>query len=264
MFHPVEIKARGFVFFLLGTILLGVGADSYSKADKYYDTAETALAVVTGIDVEEGFCLRADKQGNEACERYNPQVQFLTRDSRIINFSSHWGTRERTKYKVGDQFEVLYAPDNPQDVRLEVPLAIYRYPLVLVLLGSLGSLTGTYFLAQLALRRREIQGLIESGEQLVGRVIGVKVQNRPILATLLRGFGDDYLIEVEVSREQLPDVKLRCFSQPFSRNPTERLHGLEALPVYMDPLFPERYYVDISELPPAHALRDKQGRILPS
>lgn len=264
MFHPTEIKARGFVAFALGTVLLGLGADAYSKADNFFDSAESALAVVTGIDVEEGFCLRADKQGNEACERFHPRIQFLTKDSHIINFSSHWGTRERTKYKVGDQFEVLYAPENPQDVRLEAPLAIYRYPLVMVMLGLLGSLTGSYFLAQLVLRRREIAALIESGDALEGRVVGVTTQPRPLLACLLRGLGDDYFIEVEAFRPELPEAKRRFLSHPFSRNPQERLRGIESLPVYVDQLFPERYYVDTTDLPPPHALRDKQGRILPT
>lgn len=84
----------------------------------------------TGTIVE---LIEVDRPGETP--NYYPIIEFQTQTGEIIRFEGKTGVSENT-YRVGQQVDILYDPQFPQDARIDSWFELWLPPLVVILLGS--------------------------------------------------------------------------------------------------------------------------------
>ena len=80
---------------------------------------------------------------------FKPLVTFIARDGREVRFLSERGGSP-PRYRPGERVEVLYAPGDPQDARLEGASGLWSLPLLLPAIGA--TLLGTALLLRMVTR----------------------------------------------------------------------------------------------------------------
>ncbi|MFF4531582.1 DUF3592 domain-containing protein [Streptomyces sp. NPDC001407] len=137
----VAMIAIGALCLVIGLVFAGISV-------AFLTNAERARGTVVALDWQE------DRDGGSRQD--NPPVAYP-----VVEFTSANGARTRFQdsagsnppsYKVGEQVEVLYRPDAPEDARIKGFLSLWLLPLLFGGIGLIFTGIGTAF--ALASRRR--------------------------------------------------------------------------------------------------------------
>ncbi|MFI9307364.1 DUF3592 domain-containing protein [Streptomyces triculaminicus] len=140
-----------FGMFAVGALCLVAGLIFAGVSVSFLTDAQRARGTVVALDWREdhdGGSRTA--HGDDAPAAY-PVVEFTSADGTPRKFRDSAGSNPPS-YKVGEQVEVLYRPDAPEDARIKGFLSLWLAPLILGGIGLVFTGIGTGF--ALAARRR--------------------------------------------------------------------------------------------------------------
>lgn len=226
-----------FVFFIIGTLLLGVTGYLASRTLSFLNEAQRTTGLVTHNEIS----YSKDSDGNRSTSYY-PIVVFVDDEGEQITFRSSVGTNPPS-YQKGERVEVLYHSGNSTDATINGFIALWLGPMICGILGLVFFLIGfvPYLLGRRSKKRkaellqtgRHIQATIDS----VGLNTSLKVNGR-----------SPYVIYCQwvdpLHKDQLHQFR----SENIWFNP-EPFIKEEQISVYIDEQKPKRYYVDIRFLP---------------
>lgn len=209
-----------------------------------------AFAVLVLINTKRFIAGAASTQGTvvELIEKrdsdgstYKPVVRYQAPDGRVITYTASFSSNPPA-YDVGEIVEVLYAPDDPQDVKIKGFMSLWFLP---TLLGGMGlifaGIGGGIVLARRGGERKKnylmaYGNAIETDLQGVERNTTLEVNGRH---------------PWRIASQWLDPVsnKLRVFySENLWFDPTRFVTGKQVT-VLLDPKDPKRYHMDVSFLP---------------
>lgn len=99
---------------------------------------------------------RKDHRGDYKTEtNYNPIIEFTTESGDTIQFASGMVTTIRSYYEIGEEVEVFYNPDEPQQAEIDAFLPVWGIHIVLIGLGVLSLVAGIFvFYSYLRFRKK--------------------------------------------------------------------------------------------------------------
>ena len=100
------------------------------------------IRFVQGADRAAGTVIELRSEVSDGDEVFYPVVRFTTAEGRSVEFVSSSGSSPPSE-SVGDEVEVLYDPDDPNDAQLSGFFHLWLWPLVL---GPLGLIFGCFAL----------------------------------------------------------------------------------------------------------------------
>jgi hypothetical protein len=230
------MKKKSWVFYLFGVIGLGllVGAAALTLSTRrFIATALHAPGVVTE--------LVAVRDNDDGSFTYKPVVKFSAKDGVERTFTSSYSSRPPA-YDVGEPVDVMFAPDDVDDARINGFGSLWLGPLIL---GGLGTLfAGISAGVLIAIRRRETRKKwlmaygteIQAEFQSVERNTSLKVNGR-----------SPWRI---IAQWQNPETgQLHVFnSENLWFDPTKHV-TVKQVKVLLDPKNARRYHLDVSFLP---------------
>lgn len=114
------------LFFAVGVVALLVSAGVLVWTIQFVARAERATGTVTEVVRE------TDSEGDDV---FYPVVRFTTPEGAEIEFKSSSGSAPAS-HSEGDQVDVLYDPDDPDDARLSGFFDLWLFPIVGLALGA--------------------------------------------------------------------------------------------------------------------------------
>lgn len=124
------------IFLLISFILLYIAYKQFTKIKKLLETGITTTATI--IDVHKTESKSTDMDGYTTISTgYTPEVEFKTETGETVTYTSPISTSNKNKWKVGDQIEVIYDPDDKKNIKINQKLQLYFIPGIL---GSIGAL----------------------------------------------------------------------------------------------------------------------------
>jgi Protein of unknown function (DUF3592) len=228
--------AAGVVFIIVGAVLLVFTV-------RFVADAERATGTVVDLDRR--------RSSSDGALLFYPVVRFTTANGEAIEFVDSTGSRPPLETP-GDRVEVLYDPDDPNDAELSGIFHVWLVPAGLLVLGS-AFLGTTWFAGPRAARRRRRPGKADNADVDWLRAHGHRVKGgspRAVPDDSLAILGrSPFLVEVDVHDPVRNEVRVLT-SASLWFDPAPYLKDREALDVYIDPQRPERYFIDLSFLPP--------------
>jgi len=228
-------KLRTFKYLFGGiglALLVGAIAWWFNTRNFIARAAKASGTVVELVEVR-------DSDGGSST--YKPVVNFTATNGTTISFASSYSSRPPA-YSVGETVEVLYAPDDPNDARIDGFGSLWLGPVILGGIGMVFSAIGggLWIAAGIGERRRNwlmaYGTAVQTDFQGVERNTSLKINGR-----------SPWCI---VSQWQNPETsKLLVFkSENLWFDPTRYVGGKQ-LTVLLDPQNLKRYHMDVSFLP---------------
>lgn len=122
----------GLVMVLLGLGFAYFGWTSRASALEFIEASSSAAGRVVQVDT---------KRNSDGDILFYPVIEFTTAGGETIQFRSSTGTNPPA-YNVGDQVEVLYDPNLPQNARENSFSGLWMLPTILLVFGGLFTLIG--------------------------------------------------------------------------------------------------------------------------
>lgn len=125
----------------IGLFVLGLGVYAFFRQRTRLAEGSVAIGIVTDlipVRAEGEFVVTRGAEGTqiEKKYRYRPEIRFKTHAGRTIDFVAPIATRP-SRYAIGDEVEVLYNPENPNEVQINSFLHLWFATLMLVGFGFL-------------------------------------------------------------------------------------------------------------------------------
>ena len=114
------------VFVAIGVLALIWGAVDFARTVHFVRTAEHATGTVVDVSRE------VDSDGDES---FYPIVRFTTADGKEFQFKSNSGSNPAS-HSTGDEVDVLYDPDDPDDAQLSGFFDLWLFTIVPFGLGT--------------------------------------------------------------------------------------------------------------------------------
>lgn len=122
----------GIVFALAGFVMLYFSWHTYNSTNKFLETALSTPGVV--VDLERRHSSSTSSSGSSG-PTYAPVVEFTHPESgETIRFTSS-SSSNPPAFDEGEDVTVLYAPDNPDDARIDSFTDLWLLPLILLGMG---------------------------------------------------------------------------------------------------------------------------------
>jgi hypothetical protein len=185
--------------------------------------------------------LREVRDTDDGSITYKPVVTFTSPGGTSVTFESSFSSRPPA-YSVGETVDVLFAPDDPSDARINGFGSLWFGPLILSILGAVFAAVGGGIILFRRRSERHKKWLMAYGDAIrtdfqgIERNTSLKVNGR-----------SPWRI---VSQWQNPEsAKLHVFrSENLWFDPTQFVTAKQVT-VLLDPKNPQRYYMDVSFLP---------------
>lgn len=142
-------KLIGPVFLVIGICLLAVGG--YFVLDILSFTKNAVGAEGEVISVREHVSHKRDTGIT-----YQPTIRFESADGRTHNAETRISS-STYNYDIGARVDVLYAPDDPSEVRINSLVSLYAFPGIFTLIGLIFSLIGAFVWRYTGRRSRQDQ-----------------------------------------------------------------------------------------------------------
>jgi hypothetical protein len=117
------------LFPLLGLGLIGGAVWQALVASRFKAAARHAVGEVVSY-----YEYTSTSSRGGSTQMYDPVVRFSAGNDRVVEKRSGLASNIRP-YRVGQRIKVLYAPDNPEDYRIDSPFRIYFVSGVLGFIG---------------------------------------------------------------------------------------------------------------------------------
>jgi hypothetical protein len=230
------MKKIGWVTYLFAGIGLAmlVGAAALALSTRKF-IATAAHAPGTVVE------LREVRDKDDGSVTYKPVVTFTPPQGTPVTFESSFSSRPPA-YSVGENVDVLFAPDDPSKARINGFGSLWFGPLILSILGAIFTAVGGGIILFRRLSERRKQWLMAYGNaiqtdfQSIERNTSLKVNGR-----------SPWRI---ISQWQNPEsARLHVFrSENLWFDPTQFVK-VKQVTVLLDPKNPQRYHMDVSFLP---------------
>jgi hypothetical protein len=230
-----EFLARWFwqLFLAIGVVTLIVGAVMFVRTVQFVADAKRATGTVVDLSRER------DSEGDVS---FYPVVRFTAGTGETIVFVSSSGSSPASETP-GDRVEVLYDPDDPYDAKLSGFLHLWLPAAIFPGVGAV------FIAAAWYLRRRLRVMSVADAEWLRAHGRHLNGESPRVVTDSLKVQGHSpFRLEVNVHDATRNEVRVLT-SDPIWFDPTPHIAGRKTLDVYIDPMRPERYLVDISFLP---------------
>lgn len=245
---------------LFGPACVVAGYLSISKANRLSASGAATTGTVLNVDVT-----RVEKRDSNGRRRTTTEYRAT------IGYSVPGEGEQRLRVKKnlteGETVKVTYDPDDPSSAVIGKPSSTGGY--VGLGLGLLLMLGGGLWAGYIAKRRNEIEGLIQQGERVRAKVIGIDTHTS-VDRDRSRRYGGSrgrrstsYVVHCEADpNDRLAGRKFS--SERLFRNPGE-IHGA-SVTVFVDPQKPDLYWVDVfgEEGPPPSEEQSFEGGLFSS
>ena len=225
------MKPFRIIFSSVGLLFLIIGISSFLDTRSFLK--ESLVANGTVIDL-------IASSGSDSIT-YKPMVEFKTINDQFITFTSSTSSNPPS-YHTGEEVEVLYDPNNPNDAKISSFFSLWGLATVLFLMGSVFFSIGFVpFLLGIFNGKKE-QELKENGVEVIANVEQVKyISNYTVNGV------SPYKI---IATWQHPDTsEVHTFkSQNIWFDPANYIEN-NTVSVYIDENKPQRYYMDLAFLP---------------
>ena len=134
--NPFAAFIGGPIFAIAGLIMGFFGWRSYNTTRIFLNGAEHARGSVVDLVARQS----TDSDGNSST-MYYPVVEFTTADGQAIRYQSSTGSNPAAQH-VGDSVDMVYAPGDPQNARINSFTDLWLMPLILLGFGALFALVG--------------------------------------------------------------------------------------------------------------------------
>lgn len=220
-----------YVFTVIGLALLVGAFFAYRSTSGFLATAQTAQGTV--IDL-------VPSRSSDSTT-YRPVVRFVTAEGRPIEFASSSGSNPPS-YARGESVQVLYAPQTPEDAKINGYFALWGATTILGALGAVFfAIGGGIFLAG-SLTRRKGEFLRSQGQPIETMLQGVE-RNESISAN------GSHPYRVVTQWQNPATGEIHVFkSENLWYDPTPLLQR-DRITVLIERDNPRRYLVDLSFLP---------------
>ena len=187
------------------------------------------------IDIEE------EKRRNGGY-MYSPVIKYksVTGDEYIYDSNTKTGY---TSYKIGQEIELIYDKNNPQNARVNSFLDIWFLTIIMGVGGWASTIGGTILLFFTLKKRRLEEYLIKNGQRISAEFISIGRGNISINEET------SYVINCQWQNPQ-NNVLYVFKSDDIWFDPTNYIKD-KKIEVLIDPKDPKKYYVDLSFLPKA-------------
>jgi hypothetical protein len=246
----------GIIFFLVSIGMLIGGFFFASSTLSFKANSSSAEGVV--IDLTR-------KYSSDGGATYAPVVAFKDTSGTEITFTTGMASNPPA-YTKGEKVSVMYNPGDPQDARIDTFFQLWFPALILSVMGLI------FLLASLSMIIKTVRGsavnrnLMQTGTRVSAKVTSVQTnffgQTMPmeVKTTTFSAFPGasssslpSRMISYTIVAQWLnpKDSKMYVFnSEPINYNPESLVLNKE-IGVYVDLDNPQKYYVDISNLPQA-------------
>ncbi|MEV7090779.1 DUF3592 domain-containing protein [Streptomyces sp. NPDC093085] len=131
--------AFGSVFLVAGAVLAWVSASFLADAER---AGGTVVALEWGHTDYRDYGSSSRRSRGSSSDVAYPRVQFTAADGTWRNFRSDSGSNPPS-YEVGEEVEVVYRADSPDDARIDGFLSLWLLPLIFGGMGLLFAGIGT-------------------------------------------------------------------------------------------------------------------------
>jgi len=220
-----------YVFTALGLGMLVGAFFVYRSTSGFLATAQTAQGTVIEL---------VRSQSNDSTT-YRPVVRFVTAEGRSIEFVSSSGSNPPS-YARGETVPVLYAPQTPEDAKINGYFALWGGATILGGLGAVFFAIGSAFFLVSGQLRRKREYLRSQGQPIETQLQGVE-RNASIRANGMH----PYRVVTQWQNPATGEVHV-FKSENLWYDPTQFLQR-DRITVLIERDNPRRYLVDLSFLP---------------
>ena len=237
--NNIKTLIAAIIFFIVGVGILTGGFFMIKSTISFLNNSEKTEGVVTNI-----IQSRSSDSGNYM---YSPEVSFVDNNEKTISFTSNVSSNVST-YKMGDKIPVIFNKENSQDAKINTAFQLWFGPALMTVLGIIFFLIGLLTLIRQARKSSLKKNLLSSGTKISAKVTSIESPD------VRSGFS--YGSRIPSKTYQIvaqwlnpADNKMYVFkSDDLTYNPESIILNKEIL-VYIDPVNPQKYYMDISTLP---------------
>lgn len=219
------------LFLLVGTPFVVVSIIILLNTLNLLSNSYKTLGKITGINEE-----RQSKGGY----MYSPVIKYKsdTGDEYVYSSATKTGY---SSYKIGQEVELIYDKNNPQNARVNSILDIWFLPIFMGVSGSAITITGVILLSITLKKRRQTEYLKKNGQKILADFTNIG-------RGLVEINGENgYVINCQWVNPQ--DNAMYTFkSDDIWFDPTDYVKQ-KKIEVLIDPKDPKKYYVDLSFLP---------------
>lgn len=232
-----RVRFAGVIFLFVGCGLAFLTWYLYTDTRTFLETAVSTQGEV--VSFERRFDDTA--RHRDRSDSYFPVIAFTARNSTKVRFTANQGSNPPA-YQVGEKVEVLYDAINPKNARMGGFAGLW---LGLVLSGFMAAVfsgVGALTIVKGIRRRAERDWLLSGGQIVQAEIVRVEYEQ----AVESGGQGGWYILAQWQDPRTRKVHVMRSDDIPF--DPTPYLPA-DHVPVRINPLNPEKYWVDTSFLP---------------
>jgi len=122
------------IFLIAGTGSALLAFKKYKDAQNFLKKALTAKGKV--VKIKERLEERTDSEGYTTTQKmYLPVIEFTTKDGQKITSMSQVSTANPNKWEIGQEIDILYDPENPNNAKINKKLNVYILPVIFIILA---------------------------------------------------------------------------------------------------------------------------------
>lgn len=219
------------LFLLVGISFTVVSAFNFLNTLNLLSNSHKTLGKIVGINEE-----RQSKGGY----MYSPLIKYKsgTGDEYVYSSATKTGY---SSYKIGQEVELIYDKNNPQNARINSILDIWFLTILMGVLGSVITITGVILLSTTLKKRRQTEYLKKNGQKILADFTNIG-------RGLVEINGENgYVINCQWVNPQ-DNVIYTFKSDDIWFDPTNCVKD-KKINVLIDLKNPKKYYVDLSFLP---------------
>lgn len=236
----------GIIFFFVGVVILTGDFFVTNGVVSFLKSSIISEGKVTDI---------VKSRSDKGQYMYSPEVSFTDPDGKVFSFTSNLSTNS-PNYTVGETVSILYNKSNHQDAKINTFFQLWFGTMILSILGIVFFVIGLSILIYKIINRVKVKELLANGTKISAKVISVKTNESyqgPVTLNGTSSFSHNpsqeqsFTIVAQWLSSQ--DNQMYVFeSEDLGYNPESIILG-KNIDVYIDPVNPKKYYVDISTLP---------------
>ncbi|MDP5240807.1 DUF3592 domain-containing protein [Uliginosibacterium sp. 31-16] len=225
------LKIFQYIFGGIGAVTLIIALILFANTRSFLSEAQRAPGVILELVASE----------SDDSTVYHPVVGYQTPDGENRFFQSSVGSNPPA-YEEGEKVEVLYSPSKPDDARINSFFSLWGGALIVGGLGSIFFAVGAgLWLIVLRGTRREAR------LRKLGHVVEAAYLRVEKNTSLELNGANPWRIVCQWQDPKTTKLHM-FFSQNLWFNPESRIDR-QSIPVFIDPLNPQSYFVDTSFLP---------------
>lgn len=261
--NNLKVKMSKTKTLLVGIIFLLIGVGILTGD---FFVIKSTMTFLSNSEKAEGSVIDIVKsRSSDGDYMYRPEISFIDTTGQTITFTSSISS-SMPSYQVGEKVSVLYDKSNSQSAKINTFFQLWFGPIIMTVLGVIFFLTGLLILIKQKRKLALKNELLSRGTKISAKVISIETINparqfdnsalRP-LSTLAFGSRRSYNYRPNIQTTyqiiaqwlNTTDNQMYIFkSDDLTYNPESVVSGKD-IDVYIDPINPQKYYMDISTLP---------------